>query len=102
MLPIPEYLNVSQFEVEECPQGYYRTFKRVIPIFLYIVWLDLYIEDRKPDEEDGTEGKYKVHIDIYLGTKWFRVKTYRFPSFRISWLSYFCNEKSGDYIYGCK
>lgn len=52
-----------------------------------------------PDKEDGTEGKYKVHIDIYLGTKWFRLKTYRFPSFRISWLDYFCSEKDGEFGY---
>lgn len=59
------------------------TFETKIRWFLGLAGIDVYIEDRRPGEDDGTSGKYKVFLTFRV--LWAR-KTF---AFRIAYIGYF-------------
>jgi hypothetical protein len=59
------------------------TFETKIRWFLGLAGIHIYIEDRRPGEEDGTSGKYKVFLTFRV--LWVR-KTF---TFRIAYIGYF-------------
>lgn len=86
MYPVPDYIDTSKFLIEECPNGQWRTFSRKVPLVMRLVWLSFFIEDRRPDlREISIEAlsisKYKVFLDIYIGTRRRKVRVLYSTSF---------------------
>jgi hypothetical protein len=59
-----------------------RTFSRKEKFLLGLLTIDIYIEDRYPDVEDGFDGKYKAFITLKAP---FTERTF---SFRMSYIGY--------------